>query len=236
MPLSTVVDPLPGQFYMLGAGDNYDPLIKRPLSIFNYDDTNLQFLFRIRGKGTAYLAKAREGEIIDLVGPLGNGYPPPDGEFIAIAGGIGIASLMPFLRMFRKKATLFYGARNRNELVMVKESAEFSLNSFIATDDGSVGEKGLITNLFTKFISSNHIYRKLPIYSCGSMPMLKALAAIVESLNMQCYASIEEHMACGVGACLGCVVMIKSQEENGFSYKTVCKDGPVLQLRELIWR
>ena len=234
-PLSEIIPPEPGQFYMLQAGDNYDPLIKRPLSIFNYYEMRLEFLFRIRGRGTAYLAKTQAGEVIDIIGPFGNGYPPPNGEFIAIVGGIGIASLMPLLKMFSKMALLFYGARNSNELLMLDEASAHVIRSFISTDDGSVGEKGLITSLFSDFIKSNNSCRNLPVYSCGSMPMLKAISAITKNFNMQCYASIEEHMACGVGACLGCVVRIKSNEENGFSYKTVCKDGPVFELKGLIW-
>lgn len=235
-PLSEIIQPAPGQFYMLQAGDNYDPLIKRPLSIFNYNGMHLEFLFRIRGRGTSYLSRVRTGETIYLIGPLGNGYPTPKGDFIAIAGGIGIASIMPLLRQFDKKAILFYGARNNNELLMLDTACELAKKSFISTDDGAKGEKGLITRLFVDFIESNLECRILPVYCCGSPPMLKVLAAIIESYNMRCYASVEEYMACGVGACLGCVIKVKSDEEKGFSYKTACKDGPVFELKDLIWQ
>ncbi len=235
-PLSEIIPPEPGQFYMLQAGDNYDPLIKRPLSIFNYYEMRLEFLFRTRGRGTSYLSRTRTGETIHLIGPLGNGYSPPNGDFIVIAGGIGIASLMPLLRQFNKKAVLFYGARNSNELLMLDTACELARKSFISTDDGSKGQKGLITGLFVDFIESNPECKLLPVYCCGSLPMLKTLSLIIESHNMICYASVEEYMACGVGACLGCVVKIKNDEENGFSYKTVCKDGPVFELKDLIWQ
>lgn len=235
-PLSEIIQPEPGQFYMLQAGDNYDPLLKRPLSIFSFDGRHLQFLFRIRGKGTSYLSKTRTGDLLHLIGPLGNAYPQPKDDFIAIAGGVGIASIMALLSQFDKKAILFYGARNSTELVMLNAARELAIDSFISTDDGSKGQKGLITGLFVDFIESNPARKLLPVYCCGSLPMLKTLSVIIESYNMTCYASVEEYMACGVGACLGCVVKIKSEEENGFSYKRVCKEGPVFELGDLIWK
>jgi len=235
-PLAETIEPQCGQFYMLQSCDNYDPLLKRPLSIFNFDEKYLQFLFRIKGKGTSYLSKVKAGDIIHLIGPLGNGYLEPKGDFIIVAGGIGIASLMPLLVKFRKKAILFFGARNSNELLMVDAAYDMAINSYVSTDDGSIGYKGLITDLLTDFIKSNHYSKELPIYCCGSIPMFKTLKSIIERHNMTCYASIEEYMACGVGACLGCVVKIKSDEEGGFSYKRVCKEGPVFNLRDLIWQ
>ena len=235
-PLSEATPPEPGQFYMLQASDNLDPLLKRPFSIFSFDEKCLQFLFRIKGKGTSYISRSGAGNIINIIGPLGNGFPAPHGEFIVAAGGIGIAPLMPLLKRFDKRAFLFFGARNSNELVMLDAARELAMDSFFSTDDGSKGRKGVITRLLADFIESNPAYKKLPVYCCGSAPMLKALSGIIERYNMTCHASVEEYMACGVGACLGCIVKIKSEEANGFSYKRVCKEGPVFNLKDVVWR
>lgn len=233
-PLSENIQPRAGQFYMLQTGAGSDPLLKRPFSVYVFDEKRLQFLFRIRGKGTSYLSRMHVGDTIYAIGPLGNGYPIPNEEFIAIAGGIGIASLMPLLRQFQNKAFLFYGARAKSELVMLEEASSLSKETFISTNDGSVGHAGLVTELFRDFIDSNPTFKNLPVYCCGSQPMLNAIQPIAERYNLSCYASIEERMACGTGVCLGCVAKVKN-EENEFSYKRVCKEGPVFNLRDVIW-
>ena len=229
-PLSDIIVPEPGQFYMLRTGDTYDPLLKRPFSIFRHEDNTLKFLYRIRGKGTLSLSNLKSGDIIDVIGPLGNSYSAPEGGFIAIAGGIGIVSLLPLLRRFKKRAYLFYGARNKDELIMLNEARSLSKEIFITTDDGSEGEKGLITDSLSDFLNPSRItHYALPIYACGPTPMLKELSKVVADKDIKCYVSLEEHMACGVGACLGCVVKTVS------GYKRVCKEGPVFDIREIIW-
>jgi dihydroorotate dehydrogenase electron transfer subunit len=275
--------PVPGQFYMLQAGDTYDPLLKRPFSIFSYEtfmsqrDTKdnenvipakagiqkaklldsrlhgndglevfsgkngaLKFLYRIRGKGTLSLSRLKSGDIINVIGPLGNSYPEPYGDFIAVAGGIGIASLFPLLEKYKNRAYLFYGARNREELVILNEVKALSKEIFIATDDGSEGQKGLVTGLLKDSLLVTRY--SLPIYACGSTPMLKELSKLVTrySLPCKCYVSLEEHMACGVGACLGCVTKVRSQKsevrsQNNWTYKRVCKEGPVFEIEDIVW-
>lgn len=233
-PLSENIQPAAGQFYMLQAGYGTDPLLKRPFSIYGFDEKMLQFLFRIRGKGTFYLSLLRAGDIIYSVGPLGNGYPSPDNEFIAVAGGIGIASLMALLRQFKNRAFLFYGAMRKSELVLLDEAVALSNGAYISTNDGSAGRSGLVTELLIDFIESNPLYRNLPIYCCGPRHMLGSMRLIAEDYDLKCYGSVEERMACGSGACLGCVVKVRS-DNDGFSYKRVCKEGPVFNLRDTVW-
>lgn len=233
--LSKTIEPKPGQFYMLQAGDSLDPLLKRPLSIFDFKDGELYFLFKKRGKGTNYLSRMRKGEIIDLIGPLGNGWPQPEREFIAIAGGIGIASLMFLLKKYKDKGLLFYGAKNSTELLMLEEISKLVKAYFLSTDDGSSGDKCLVSELFLRILESNQFDKNLPIYCCGSIPMLKTFSRIIKQHDLTCYVSVEEYMACGVGACLGCVIRVANDAEGGFSYKTVCKDGPIFNLREILW-
>ncbi len=254
--------PLPGQFYMLQAGNGCDPLLKRPFSIFSHENGALKFLYRIRGKGTLSLSHLKNGDIINAIGPLGNSYPEPNDDFITVAGGIGIASLFPLLEKYKKRAYLFYGARNREELVMLNEAKALSKEIFITTDDGSEGQKGLVTDLLKNFFDASRItHHASRIYACGPTPMLKELYRIIKSQIpnpksqiIKCYVSLEEHMACGVGACLGCVVKVRSQNQNikrfwcsaehsrsecsgteDWTYKRVCKEGPVFNLEEIVW-
>mgnify|MGYP000613187276 CR=1 FL=1 len=222
--------PAPGQFYMLHSNSTYDPLLKRPFSIFKHEDNSLKFLYRVRGKGTICLSNLRDGDIIEVIGPLGNSYPEPEGDFIAIAGGVGIASLLPLLDKRKNMGYLFYGARSKDELVMLSEAGALSKEVFVATDDGSEGRKGVITELLIDFFNSKlqTLNSKL-IYACGPKPMLKELSEIARAREMKCYVSLEEHMACGVGACLGCVVKTVS------GYRRVCKEGPVFASEEISW-
>jgi len=228
-PLSEVIAPEAGQFYMLQAGNTYDPLLKRPFSIFRYDLNSLQFLYRVIGKGTSCLAAYTNGDRISVIGPLGNGYPAPEGDFIVIAGGIGIASLWPILEKFRGSCYLFYGARNRDELVMSDEAEKLSKHVFFSTDDGSAGQRGFITTLFKDFLdTSQAAYRSLPVYACGPVAMIKNLSVMISGKLLRCYASLEENMACGLGACLGCVVKTTS------GHRRVCKEGPVFNLGQIL--
>ncbi len=221
--------PKPGQFYMLQVGHSYDPLLKRPFSIYSHEDNVLKFLYRIRGKGTLSLSQLKAGDVIRVIGPIGNSYPEPEGDFIAVAGGIGIASLFPLLERHKNKAYLFYGARNRDELVMLDEAGAVSKEIFIATDDGSNGKKGLLTEMVEEFLDSYKDSNELPVYTCGPAPMMRELSRIIEGRGIKCYASLEEHMACGVGACLGCIVKTASGQ------KRVCKEGPVFDIEEIVW-
>ncbi|HAK89963.1 MAG: hypothetical protein A2077_00915 [Nitrospirae bacterium GWC2_46_6] len=231
-PQSDIVVPQPGQFYMLNSNNTYDPLLKRPFSIFGCKNNTLSFLYRIRGKGTSCLSNLRGGDIIEVIGPLGNNYPEPAGDFIAVAGGVGIASLLPLLDKRKNTGYLFYGARSKDESVMLSEAGALSKETFVATDDGSEGRKGLITELLKGFLNnlkSEISNFTLPIYACGPNPMLKELSKIARERRIKCYVSLEEHMACGVGACLGCVVKTVS------GYRRVCKEGSVFDSEEIVW-
>lgn len=225
--------PQAGQFYMLQCSNTYDPLLKRPFSIFRFDG-RLHFLYKVRGKGTSLLASLRQGDVINAIGPLGKGYPEPEDEFIAISGGIGIASLMPLIEKFSKKAYLFYGSKTKDDLAAIEDAMAFSKELFLCTEDGSEGIKGRVTDLLEKFSLFNN--GLLPIYACGPNPMLKELAKIVKGKDFKCFVSLEEYMACGVGACLGCVVKCKKEiGTEEWAYKRVCKEGPVFEISEVLW-
>ncbi|TAN44506.1 MAG: dihydroorotate dehydrogenase electron transfer subunit [Nitrospirae bacterium] len=231
-PVSEALVPLPGQFYMLESGRSTDPLLKRPFSVFRFNEGSLQFLYRIRGRGTTSIAGFNKGDLINVVGPLGKAYPEPDGRFMAVTGGVGIASLYSLLERNRGNSVLFYGARNAAELLYREEAEKLSAKAFFTTDDGSAGEQGLVTDKLSEFIKNEG--KSMPVYACGPHPMLRKVAAIAKQNNLKCYVSLEEHMACGIGACLGCVVKAKSSVGD-YGYKRVCKEGPVFDADEVLW-
>ncbi|MGB9715223.1 MAG: dihydroorotate dehydrogenase electron transfer subunit [Thermodesulfovibrionales bacterium] len=250
-PLEEVIQPYPGQFYMLKVSNSLDPLLLRPFSFFRKTPEGIQFLFEIRGKGTLVMKQFKNGDVIHLIGPLGNGYPDMEDNKIPvlIAGGIGIASIYSLVEKFGKNSILFYGALNRESLLMLDELKRLVNELIISTDDGSVGKKGTVIDAFNDFISYNpSLITHYQIYACGRKQMLEVLTGIALKNGIKGYISVEENMACGLGACLGCAVRVKSKESGAKSrrqriedfnselvYKMVCKDGPVFPLEEIVW-
>jgi dihydroorotate dehydrogenase electron transfer subunit len=240
--------PLPGQFYMIGTDFFYDPLLKRPFSIFreasSAEGGELQFLYRIKGKGTERMKAMKKGDTVSLIGPLGNGYPMPGRNLtpILIAGGIGIASLFPLVEKLSGNIHFFYGARTSDELLMLNElKGLVKKELIISTNDGSEGRKGTVIDALNVFLTSNSFASGEParggqlstsnflLYACGPSPMLEAVSKFVAENKIKGYISMEENMACGVGACLGCTVKTKK------GYKRVCKEGPVFSAEEIVW-
>jgi dihydroorotate dehydrogenase electron transfer subunit len=229
-PLSDIKSPQEGQFFMVEAARTYDPLLKRPFSLFRYRDGILQFLYRIRGKGTRCISEIRKGEVVQMLGPLGNSYPAPSGDFVILTGGIGIASVFSLLDKYPGRAHIFCGARNCDELLMLDDVERLAKKLYVTTDDGTYCRKGLITEPLKEFIESETFKRNpLPIYACGPTLMLRELSKIADGKGLACYISLEEVMACGVGACLGCVTGTVA------GYKRVCKEGPVFSIEDVIW-
>jgi dihydroorotate dehydrogenase electron transfer subunit len=231
-PLEPVINPEPGQFYMIEVGDSSDPLLKRPFSYFRKTQESIQFIFAVRGKGTSLMKGFRRGSVIDLIGPLGTSYPKPEKSCtpLLIAGGIGIASIFPLAEIIGEKSVVIYGARSRDELLMLTELEKSGNELITCTDDCSFGKEGLVTDVLNDFLNSRE---KLPasclIYACGPKPMLKAVSKIAIEKGIKGYISLEENMACGFGACQGCAV----RTNNG--YKRVCKEGPVFPAEEIVW-
>jgi dihydroorotate dehydrogenase electron transfer subunit len=231
-PLDSVSDPAPGQFYMIETGSSYDPLLKRPFSYFRRTPESIQFLYAVRGKGTSLMSAFRRGRVLRLIGPLGTGYPKPQKGHIPllIAGGIGMASLFPLAEGLSVNYSVIYGARSKADLLMLNELQQLGKEVITCTDDCSFGKEGLVTDILNDFlISQSHIHGSLLLYACGPKPMLKAVAEIAKDKGIKGYASLEENMACGFGACLGCAV------ETTKGYKRVCKEGPVFPIEEIVW-
>ncbi len=233
-PLGEVRAPEPGQFYMLSVDSSIDPLLKRPFSLHRWQDGNIQILYRVVGKATGILKGRTPGEEIEVIGPLGKGFPLEglnNKKAILVAGGIGIAPLLSLAdRRSDSGPILYYGARSKDELLCLDEFRSIGIEPVISTDDGSAGQKGLITDLLENFLTS-HASRVTDhcIYACGPKPMLASLAEVADEYNIMAYMALEESMACGIGTCLGCAV------KTNTGYKRVCKEGPVFSSKDIVW-
>jgi dihydroorotate dehydrogenase electron transfer subunit len=225
-------EPLPGQFYMIEVNRGSDPLLKRAFSLFRRTPEGFQLLYRIKGKGTSLLREMKREDTVEVLGPLGSRYPVPaeDQVPLVVAGGIGIASVFPFLQAIQGRGIVFYGARSGDEILVPGELKEISRELFISTDDGSSGTRGNVVEMLGGYLESNNRRRKnYVLYACGPHSMLKAVSKISALWCGTAYISMEEQMACGLGACLGCVVMTKT------GYRRVCKEGPVFESKEIVW-
>ncbi|MDI6782811.1 MAG: dihydroorotate dehydrogenase electron transfer subunit [bacterium] len=226
----------PGQFVLVRCSEGFDPLLRRPFSFHRIDKQNgtIDILFRVVGKGTALLAEKNVGEPCDILGPLGKGFELNQKvqNPIILAGGLGIAPMLAVAESLVPagiKPTVLLGAKTKDELWCGSEFEKLGCKPELATDDGSLGFKGTVINLFLNFgfrISDFGF-----VYSCGPEPMLHQLSAIAQENNMLCQISLETNMACGLGACQGCVVQVMGPEK----YKLVCKDGPVFDSSEIKW-
>jgi dihydroorotate dehydrogenase electron transfer subunit len=226
------VEPLPGQFYMIEVNRGTDPLLKRAFSLFRRTPEGFQLMYRIRGRGTSLLREMKRGDALDVLGPLGSSYPVPSGEQVplVVAGGIGIASVFSFVEAYPGRSVVLYGARSGEELFMLDELKGLSREMHFSTDDGTMGTKGSVAESLNKYLEGHQPeLNKYILYACGPHPMLKAVSKIAALWCVISYVSMEEHMACGLGACLGCVVKTHAGQ------KRVCKEGPVFSSEEIVW-
>lgn len=237
--------PQPGQFLMVRMSERSDPFLGRPLSVYGFlrrrKDSLCEILYRVQGKGTALLSKIGTRVAVSIHGPLGRSFElkPGDRNIVLIAGGMGIAPLT-FLAAHlasvqeRKDAAVtgYVGGKTGDQLVAVERLAE-NCDVRIATDDGSLGFGGFVTDLFRRDMAQFDP-ADTAIFACGPRPMMKVLAGLLAGTDFRCQVSLEERMACGVGVCLGCVTAVRS-EDGKIKYRRVCKEGPVFDIREVIW-
>ncbi len=218
----------PGQFvHVLCGGSAY---LRRPISICDaVNDRFVRFIFEVRGKGTAELAKAQPEQLLDVLGPLGNGFEVPEelsGEAVLIGGGIGIFPLLMLAKKLPQKPLVMLGFRDKQSAVMIREFSNAAKEVFVASDDGSIGHKGFVTDMLKSKIASGAKIDK--IYTCGPVPMMKIVADTAKENNIECMVSMEERMGCGVGACVTCTCTMTDG-----SRRRVCKDGPVFNGAEV---
>ena len=227
----------PGNFIEIRVNDSIEPFLRRPISIYNMDKENgiLEFIFQVKGKGTEIPSKRNEGELIDIVGPLGYGtFKYSDYNNIAIiGGGIGIFPLYELAKNAKndnKNVSIYLGFRNKDLVMLEKEFDNVSNNLVITTDDGTYGQKGFAIDFLKKDLENNKIDC---IYACGPLPMLRAVRALAMEQDIPCQISLEERMACGLGVCLGCAVKTAKSPADAPEYWHVCKGGPVFQAKDV---
>lgn len=224
----------PGQFLHVKCSSTTDPLLRRPISIHNVNrqQGTVRLLYKVAGRGTELLSTKQSGEYLDVMGPLGNGFNLTNKErVLVVAGGIGAAPLLFLVQELVSRGIapdVFIGSRSANDLLAVADIEKLGVAVKTATDDGSAGYKGVVTELLTNQLDNVDM-----IYTCGPAPMMKAVAMLAKEYNIPAEVSLEERMGCGVGACLACTCKIKV--DNGSTYKRVCADGPVFNAEEVVW-
>lgn len=226
-----------GQFVSVYSNDP-SKLLPRPISLCGFDKEKgtIRLVYRVTGEGTGTeeFSKLKEGDTVRLIGPLGNGFTViPDKKAFLIGGGIGVPPMLQLAKEIVREQTapiqVVMGYRDDNTFLLdeFKEQAE----SFVSSDNGAVGTKGTVVDA----IKENGLEAEV-IYACGPMPMLRALKDYADENNMECFVSMEERMACGIGACLACVCNSKEKDEHtNVNNKRICKEGPVFNARDVEW-
>ena len=239
----------PGQWVHVRCSDTWDPLLRRPLSIADVADDRQSFfiLCRVVGRGTEKLVQKRPGELVDIIGPIGRGFDldaARRGSSVAlVAGGYGVAPLHLLLRALREegadrvKADVFIGAETAERLLFLDRLRELADEVHPSTVDGSLGHRGLVTEPFAAAVSR---HAAAVVFACGPTAMMAEVARICatarvagETHGVPCQVSLEQHMGCGVGVCLGCAVPIR--DGDSVVYKRACSDGPVFPADAVAW-
>jgi dihydroorotate dehydrogenase electron transfer subunit len=222
----------PGQFVHLKVSNGLDPLLRRPISIssYNFEQKSLTMIYRKDGKGTSMLAELRPGMFVDILGPLGNGFPVDEVSIgdtaLLVGGGIGVPPLYELSNQLVAKGVKVIHVLGFQTASAVFYEEEFLKNgeTYVATADGSYGRKGFVTDVMKELQFDC-------IYTCGPTPMLRAIEQNYSHKKL--FLSLEERMGCGIGACFACVCK-KKDDPTGVSYKKVCSDGPVFRAGEVL--
>lgn len=212
-----------GQFLHIDCGDGINTFLRRPISICDVENDRVRFLFEVKGNGTEALAKKQVGEMLDIIGPVGNAFTISS-EYqkpLVIGGGIGVFPLYLLAKQLAN-VRVFLGFRSRNRVVMESEFSEVAGECRVATDDGSYGYSGYAVDLLEERLRAGE---GDIVYACGPIPMLRAAKKLAEQYGVKCQLSLEQRMGCGIGACLVCTCETTSKGMN--HYKRVCKNGPV---------
>ena len=238
-----------GEFVMVRPPWVGDPFLPRAFSIYRIarqgdSPAVVEILYKVLGKGTQHLARMEPSQEVEVLGPLGNAFKLPDdgARPVLVAGGIGVPPIAALATQLRntqgvpecgmRNAEVFLGGKTGEDILCVEDFEAAGAGVHITTEDGSLGTRGLITDLLRPFLITHHGSR-FTIYTCGPPGMLAAVARLAEECAIPCQVSVEANMACGFGACMGCAIEVKADVK---AYKLVCKDGPVFDSREIVWR
>ncbi len=237
----------PGQFVMFRVQTSLPPLLRRPFGIFRVGHLApdceglppkeyLEILYKVVGRGTHIMEGLHEGDRVEVLGPVGRGFDlgDPAEEKILVGGGIGLVPLYMLASELTRNSSvrLLMGGRTREDILAVTEFERLGVETYVSTDDGSLGEEGLVTDVLKRKLEK---YPGASVYACGPMPMIEAVYKICAERKVPLQVSLEALMACGVGACLGCVVKGRGHTEENPRYLCTCKEGPVFRAEQLDW-
>lgn len=256
----------PGQFVHLQIPDRPDLLLRRPFTVFQAHGDEIVVLYKIIGEGTTALATAKPKTQVSLIGPLGSGFAPipKDKEPVFIAGGYGSAALYLLAARSARQGTIFIGGRSKNDIFAVNDFVNIGWSAIISTEDGSLGQKGLVTTALDQWLNarkptainnSDHPTASecvcpslekegslrmqspsanLEFYACGPNGMLQAIGQRAIAMGIKAWLAIDRPLGCGIGACLACAQ--KVHYDNGeTTYVRTCHEGPVFECRQLVW-
>ena len=232
----------PGQFVNLRVSQSSDPLLRRPMSIHEIDRERergeFSILYQVVGKGTKVLDQLKVGDPVEILAPLGLEFPQPEGEsgkIALIAGGIGIAPLLALAQELKAKghqSVLYFGVRTESDLAILNSFKELGVETYWTSEDGSSGVKGYVTALLKENFDK---YQHKIAYACGPMAMLKSVKEELEAFqDLDLWFSLEAHMACGIGVCLGCTVELKAPDGSS-RLALLCQEGPVIRAKEVVF-
>jgi dihydroorotate dehydrogenase electron transfer subunit len=229
-----------GQFVMLKSPLSSEPLLPRPFSVLETDPGRGTFaiFLKVVGPGSRAIAALREGDAAACLGPLGRPFsdPPPEAEALMVAGGYGIAPFLLFSRRLaarRGRGRVFYGGRTGVDLQLREPFAELEVPLVPATEDGSLGHRGRVTEPLAEYLAQAR--GPVRVYACGPDAMLHAVAGVAEEAGVPAEVSLDPWMGCGVGTCLGCVVRIQNATEEKAHHRCACTEGPVFDARLVVW-
>jgi len=237
----------PGQFVMFRVQNSMQPLLRRPFGIFRVgfmaadcDEMApkefIEIIYKVVGSGTEIMKDLHSGDPVELLGPLGEGFEPgdPTVEKILVGGGIGLVPLYMLAEELVRKSNvrLLMGGRSRDDIITVTEFERLGVETYVSTEDGSLGEEGLVTQVLERKLDK---YPNATVFACGPMPMIEAVEKICTKREVALQVSLEALMACGVGACLGCVVKGAEHSDDHPQYLCTCTQGPVFAADELDW-
>jgi len=216
-----------GQFFQIKPANESASLLKKPVSVYDVNGTEVKLMIKGVGKATEQLSTFQAGDVLDVIGPLGNGFPLIEKQkVVLVSGGIGYPPLFYLKKKlieYENEVYWLHGGQGKNDIFPADE--QWSIH-------GSVGNKGLVTDGFIDYLQT---HKADVVYACGPKPMLNALSILAAEFEVPLYVSLEEYMACGIGVCHGCAVKVRTEDLIGTTYKTVCKDGPVFKAQDIVW-
>lgn len=216
-----------GQFAHVKVGNK---TLRRPISICDADNERIRLVFQVKGEGTEILSKAKVGDEMDIICPLGHGFDIQKGKkYCLIGGGIGVPPML-YCAKTAENPVVITGFRNKDLVILQDDFKKYTDEVYLVTDDGTAGEKGFVTDVLKKKIDEVD-----EVCACGPMVMLKAIAEICKEKGKSCQVSLEERMGCGIGACLVCACKTRTGENGEEEYTHVCKKGPVYKAEEVVF-